>query len=207
MMTVEEQLAKMRQQIETLQRENGGNDIPDQDQLLRLDAYRAPKLPPFYKKDPTLWFAQVEATFRNAKITGQLTQADTVITALDPDAAAVISDLIHAPDREKLYDKIKERMLAAFFVSAESKLRQLLKGQFATDGKPSLFLARMRNNNHGAACSDTVLKSIFIFHFHRKSSRSRSRSISQPQHAKQAGFCWRHKRFGAQAHKCEQPCT
>ena len=175
MATAEEQIIQMRQQIENLQREKDAlvaaqneqvaqheGNMPEQGHAPRLDAYRAPKLPQFYKTDPTLWFGQVEATFRNANITVQLTKADTVIAALDADAAAVISNLIHAPDREKPYDKIKERMLATFSASAESKLRQLLKGQFATDGKPSLFLARMRNNNHGAACSDAVLKSIFI---------------------------------------------
>jgi len=50
----------------------------------------------------------------------------------------------------------------------------------------------------------------------KKYSRSRSRSRTPSRIAKQgstprsrdkSGLCWRHKRFGASAHKCEQPCS
>ena len=37
----------------------------------------------------------------------------------------------------------------------------ILKGEVLTDGKPSLFLCRMRNLNDGT-CSDTVIRSIFL---------------------------------------------
>ena len=134
----EERLAEMQQQLDALQRVNEQLRQAQNNQALaqdgadaeqpRIDSYRAPKLPAFYKRDPVLWFAQVEALFRNAKITGQDTKADTVIAVLDADAAAVISDLILAPDPNRPYDNLKERMIVAFSASAETKLRQLLKG-------------------------------------------------------------------------------
>ncbi|XP_076282231.1 uncharacterized protein LOC143209861 [Lasioglossum baleicum] len=103
----------------------------------------------------------VEATFRNARITSQTTMADTVIAGLDTDAAAIISDLIMCPDPVAPYTRIKERIISTFSTSAEAKLRKLLKGQVAANGKPSHTLATMRNLNNGS-CPDNVLGSIFL---------------------------------------------
>lgn len=125
--------------------------------------YRAPKLPVFFKSDPALWFLQVEASFRNAGITRQTTMADTVVAHLDVEAVALISDLIESPDPTNQYIKIKDRIISTFAVSAESKLRQLLKGQMEVGGKPSQLLARMRHLS-GSSCGDAVLRSMFLEH-------------------------------------------
>ena len=37
----------------------------------RVDSYRVPKIAPFFRCDPTLWFTQVDAFFRRARITDQ----------------------------------------------------------------------------------------------------------------------------------------
>lgn len=131
-------------------------------QVQRVEAfYRAPKISPFFKADPALWFIQVEASLRNAGITNQITMADTVIAHLDIEAVALISDLVATPDPNNQYNIVKERIISTFAVSAEAKLRQLLKGQVTLDGKPSQILARMRNLS-GSTCSDSVLRSIFL---------------------------------------------
>lgn len=150
--TIEERFALLESQLAAATAAASGN---------RVDSYRAPKLPAFYKNDPATWFGQVEATFRNARITSQTTMADTVIAGLDSDTAAIISDLIMSPDPVAPYTRIKERIIATFSTSAEAKLRKLLKGQVAAHGKPSHTLALMRNLNNGS-CPDNVLRSIFL---------------------------------------------
>ena len=98
-------------------------DIP------RVDHYRVPKMPPFIRNDPGLWFLQVERTLRVARIVADETKADTVVAALDADAIAIIRDiLLIEPPPANQYHLIKERIINAFATSAESKLRRLLKG-------------------------------------------------------------------------------
>ena len=65
------------------------------------------------------------------------------------------------PQPNDLYTRIKNRLLSSFSVSPESRLRQLLKGEVISDGKPSLLLNRLRNLNDGN-CSDEIIKTIFL---------------------------------------------
>ena len=120
------------------------------------------KLPKFFRDDPTSYFIIIESAFENARITTQKTKAHRLISALDPDLIPHVKDIIIAdPAHTDLYDQIKKRLIAAFSVSSESRLRRLLSGQVVADGKPSLLLMRLRDLNDGE-CSEAVLKSIFL---------------------------------------------
>lgn len=166
--TLRQTVARLQAEITTLRAQNT-NNVNDEatgsnmtHQAPRVEAfYRVPKISPFFKADPALWFIQVEASLRNAGITNQITMADTVIAHLDIEAVSLISDLVSVPDPNNQYNIIKERIVSTFAVSSEAKLRQLLKGQITLDGKPSQILARMRNLS-GSSCSDSVLRSIFL---------------------------------------------
>ena len=136
----------------------------DQVDIPRVDHYRIPKMPPFIRNDPGLWFLQVERTLRLARIVTDETKADTVVAALDSDAIVIIRDiLLIEPPPANQYGLTKERFINAFATSAESKLRRLLKGQVLDDGKASLLLSRLRNLSDGQ-CNDSVIKSIFLEH-------------------------------------------
>lgn len=129
---------------------------------VRIESYRVPKIPPFAKSDPAFWFQQVEASFRTARITTQVTMADTVIGALDFEIAYAARDLIfQEPRDDNIYDKIKQRIISSFAASPEANLRKLLKGEIINDCKPSLLLTKLRALNNGS-CSDSVLRSIFL---------------------------------------------
>ena len=70
-----------------------------------VDSYRVPKIPSFFKKDPKLWFAQVESTFRSARITDENTKAHHIIANLDFEVIEHIKDLITAEEPPSdLYD-------------------------------------------------------------------------------------------------------
>lgn len=129
----------------------------------RVDSYRTPKIPSFFRADPALWFMQVEISLRNARITSESTKADIMLAALDVEVLGSVKDIISAsPPPPDIFNKLKERIIKTFAVSNEAKLRQLLKGQVLTDGKPSLILSRLRNLNVNNAVDDTILKSLFL---------------------------------------------
>ncbi|XP_033231556.1 uncharacterized protein LOC117182577 [Belonocnema kinseyi] len=118
------------------------------------------KVPKFYKQDPACWFLIVEAALARARITSEKSKAQELIAQLDPDIVAHVKDIINLqPDN--LYSQIKDRLISTYSISNEAKLRQLLKGEVVNEGKPSLLLNRLRSLNDNA-CSDDVLKSIFL---------------------------------------------
>lgn len=129
----------------------------------RVDSYRIPEIPGFFRKDPSLWFTRVEATFRNAHISSETTMTDHVMAVLDEDVLSCCRDLIAGAGIVDQYKQIKKRIIDTYSPSEESRLRQLLRGEVLTDGKPSLTLQRLRNLN-GGCCSEEVLKSIFMDH-------------------------------------------
>ncbi|XP_011884092.1 PREDICTED: uncharacterized protein LOC105571234 [Vollenhovia emeryi] len=134
--------------------------MPDDD--VRVESYRVPKIPPFWRQAPEDWFLRVEASFRNANITVDSTKVDYLIASLDPEVISHIRDLIQEdPLPANLYKALKDRVLATFAVSPEARLRQLLKGQVLGDRRPSHLLSQM-NQLNGGQCSPAVLKSLFI---------------------------------------------
>lgn len=128
----------------------------------RVEAYRVPKIPPFWKNAPETWFIQVEASLRVANITVDRTKADFLLTGVDHEVVSHVTDLVTAdPPLENLYQRLKERILSVYAISPEARLRQLLKGQVLGQQKPSHLLNYMKNLNNGQ-CSTAVLKSLFI---------------------------------------------
>ena len=92
--------------------------------------------------------------------------------SLDAEAIACCRDLIAKPDDIELYMKLKQRIIENFLASAESQLRQLIKGQVLTSGKPSQILGRLRNLNADKRCDDAVVKAIFREHLHAIHARN-----------------------------------
>ena len=137
-----------------------GNPLADP----RVDHYRIPKIPIFIRTDPALWFLQVERTFRASRVTADDTKADIAISALDPDTVTILRDILMVePPPNNQYEQIKSRIINTYATSAETKLRRLLKGQVVDDGKPSLFLNRLRNLSEDQ-CNDNVIRTIFFEH-------------------------------------------
>lgn len=148
------------------------DDNPVEDPNPRIDNYRIPKIPPFFKRNPNTWFARVEATLRSARITSQATKADIVFAALEEDISEAVCDLMSQPQLpDDIYDQLKKGIITAYADSTESKLRKLLKGEVLTEGKPSLILNRLKNLNNGV-CNEPVLKTLFFEHLN-----SNTRSI------------------------------
>lgn len=59
------------------------------------------KFPPFWKPNPALWFAQLEAQFEMTNITADSTKFNYVIASVESDVLNSVSDLILTPPKEK----------------------------------------------------------------------------------------------------------
>ena len=161
-MSYNEESGDLRNRVEQLQRElseTRASLVTVQEN--RVDSYRNPKIPTFFTTDPTLWFLQVESAFASCRITAEQSKADFVIANLDVDVINCVRDLLTAAERPAdIYTQIKEKIINNFSVSAETRLRQLLKGQVSSSGKPSLSLARLRALDSN--CGEDILKTVFL---------------------------------------------
>lgn len=97
------------------------------------------KLPPFWTRDPELWFHQAEAQFAIARIRGDRLRYDYVITSLSLDVIAKVSDVIQNPPPADLYQFLKEKLISRLSASEEQRLDALLSGSEIGDKKPSEF--------------------------------------------------------------------
>ena len=80
---------------------------------------------------------------------------------LDHDLIPHIKHLLELePKPADIYTQIKSKLIQSFSISAELRLRRLLRGEVVSEGKP-LLLTRLRALNDGS-CTDAVIKSIFL---------------------------------------------
>ena len=71
------------------------------------------KLPPFWRADPQIWFAQAEAQFEMLNITREVTMYSHVVTVLQPDIAQEVRDLLLERPRDMPYTTLKEQLIPA----------------------------------------------------------------------------------------------
>lgn len=124
-------------------------------------ATRQAKLPPFWKENPALWFAQCEGAFALWRVTADETKFRYVVVSLDPAVLPFISDLLARPPLSDKYQALKTRIVSTFDDTIETKLRRLLRGNEFRDEKPSCFLQRLQNLA-GGQCGDAVLRTLFL---------------------------------------------
>lgn len=132
--------------------------VPDgSEEIAKISA----KIPPFWKQNVTLWFVQVEANFRTARVTRDQTMFDIVIGNLDGDVLTTISDLVTNPPATGKYEALKKRLVDRFALSQRQKIRQLLSKMELGDERPSDLLRRMRELA-GTSISDEILRDLFL---------------------------------------------
>jgi hypothetical protein len=136
----------------------GGQETP-QPTINRVSA----TIPPFWSKNPKLWFAQVEAGFRNAGITTDNTMYDKVVGQIDTKILEQIQDIVVDPPTENRYKTLKDRLIAEFTDSEGKKLSQLLSAMELGDQKPSHLLRTMKNLA-GDSIRGKALETLFLQH-------------------------------------------
>lgn len=118
------------------------------------------KIPPFWKRDPELWFCQIEAIFARANITNSLTKFQTIVPKIDFDILQQASDIVKRPSNTP-YEDLKERLVGVYAHSEEKRIQQLLEGKQLGDEKPSQLLRNMRQLS-GGAVADGILKTLWL---------------------------------------------
>lgn len=157
-------MEKLREQLEAVQLQLASGRPSNSASNFRIDATRAPKIPPIARKNLRNWLFQVEATLRRAGITQDATKFDYLVCALDDDAMSRLSHIIQCdPLPSDAFEQAKDSLISAYALSNEENLRKLLKGQIAnTNCKPSLILSQIKELNSTCCLPEEVLKSIFF---------------------------------------------
>ena len=119
------------------------------------------KLPPYWPKDPTLWFAQVEAQFTIAKITKEETRFHHVVASLSSEAAAEVRDLILNPPSQP-YTTLKDTLIHRTTESATQRLQKALASTEIGDAKPTQVLRMLQQQLDGMEPPDNMLKQVFL---------------------------------------------
>lgn len=118
------------------------------------------RIPPFWRHNPRLWFAQFEAVVAPQNL-GEDRKFELVIPALDTRDIDQVGDIILETSSGVKYSKLRDRLISLYQESANSQLEKLLGGLELGDQKPSQLLRKMRDLNRNML-ADEALKHIWL---------------------------------------------
>ncbi|GBN45069.1 hypothetical protein AVEN_15069-1 [Araneus ventricosus] len=105
----------------------------------------AVKVPPFWRKKPTIWFSQLESQFITSGIVQDSTKYHTVVASVETEILSQVSDIITSPPNNDMYKTLKERLINIFSDSEERRLKKLLQDVELGDKRPSILLRQMQD--------------------------------------------------------------
>lgn len=120
------------------------------------------KIGPFWKRDPELWFMQLEAQFTLSNVTVDTTKYNHLLAKLDADVLECCTDVIRNPPTTDKYKTVKARIIREYTSSAEDRIQQLLRGTELGDRKPSQLLRDMKRLAGGIVTDDALLKTLWL---------------------------------------------
>lgn len=122
------------------------------------------KLPPYWPADPALWFAHIESQFATRGIVSQLTKFHHVVSALSPNEAAEVRDIIMTPPTSGPYDRLKEELVRRTTASEQRRLQQLITSEELGDRKPSQLLRRMQQllGDRATSLDASIVRELFL---------------------------------------------
>ncbi|KAH9639456.1 hypothetical protein HF086_002145 [Spodoptera exigua] len=118
------------------------------------------RLPPFWRQNPRLWFAQFEAAVAASKI-GEEQKFNLVVPLLGNSDLEQIADIILNPPASGKYSTLKQRLISTYQESDHRQLQKLLSGLELGDQKPSQLLRKMRDLS-SKLLSDEALKVMWL---------------------------------------------
>lgn len=96
---------------------------------------------PFWRGDPEIWFAQAEAQFATRGILTEQTKYSHVISALPPEVAQEVCDILINPTATGQYAEIKIRLIEQTTASEQRRVQMLLTEEELGDRKPSQYVS------------------------------------------------------------------
>lgn len=133
----------------------------DNEDLVPQVASISPRIPPFWKPNPKIWFVQIEAQFRRHKINTDQAKFDYVVSSIDADILSHVSEVVADPPADGKYNALKVKLISAFVESDAKKFQTLLTGIELGDQKPSQLLSKMRSLADKKV-SDDFLKALWL---------------------------------------------
>lgn len=114
------------------------------------------RAPPFWRANPALWFAQLEAQFDVYRISKDKMRYNHAVSALDTQILEQVSDIILDPPDDERYQTLKKRLLEVFADSEQQKLKKLLMDLKLNDKRPSQFLREIKSLAGTSLSTDTI---------------------------------------------------
>ena len=115
----------------------------------------------YYQDEPELFFAQMEAKFREKEINSQEAKFSKAISKLPHSIAMEVKDIIFHPPQIDPFNALKAAVIERTSLSKQERIKHLLHREHLGDRKPTQLLRAMRSLvdiNY----SDSLLKQIFL---------------------------------------------
>ena len=117
----------------------------------------AVRVPPFWRRNPELWFVHLEAQFQMSGITSDATRFNYAVVGLDEESILLVSDVVKSTS----YVQLKSELIRRLSASESAKLDHLLAGLTLGDRTPSQLLREMRQLG-GSKIGDDLIKSLWL---------------------------------------------
>ena len=124
--------------------------------------YVSIKLPPYWPADPMLWFAQAEAQFQTRGITTEETKYNHIVSALQPEVAVEVRDIVIERPKDKPYSTLKGELIKRTSASQQRRVQILLNEVDLGDGKPTRLLRHMRQLLGEQRIDEGIFKQLFL---------------------------------------------
>ncbi|KAH6945504.1 hypothetical protein HPB50_008794 [Hyalomma asiaticum] len=141
-----------------------GSLLPDATMHPRDVAAVQLRLPTFWRNNPQLWFAQVEATFNLQHISSEISRFRHLLCNLSPEVAQEVADVIAAPLNDAAYQRLKQSILDRTTTSESARLKHLLTSEELCDRRPSQLLNSMRQllQSSDVDSNRALLREVFL---------------------------------------------
>lgn len=119
------------------------------------------KLPPFWDKNPQLWFVQVETQFTVCNVKADTSKYCLAVAALPSQVCECVYDILMDPPATGKYTALKTALIDRHALSEERRLEKLIERAELGDQKPSEVLRQMQRLA-GDSVSDGALKKLWF---------------------------------------------
>lgn len=113
------------------------------------------RIPPFWRDQPRLWFAQFETIVANQKLNDE-NKFSLIVTQFEKADVEQISDIILSQPNTGRYEATKTRLLTVYEESGADQLHKLLHEMELGDQRPSQLLRRMKGPARGRIPDETL---------------------------------------------------
>ena len=118
--------------------------------------------PPFYYKNPSVWFSSIESQFVIRGITQSRTKYFHVLANLPLDVAELVFDVTSSPPEENPYEALKQAVISRTSTSTQEKVLNVTQKMTLGSLKPSQLLRNMQQELSSFTVDDRLLSALWV---------------------------------------------